>query len=199
MPAVVTVNSERAEQSELRVNRALAHFWAQAQGAQARRLSGRVKRGRVGGVWSAASFQSHDAILRLVAIAEDFSIGHFVDIVEPLLPSDPVVATLWDAELDRSGDTWHQRNALWKRYKNVIYSAFPQSDPLDGFIEARNSIAHGLGGLTRKQQRKWDSTTGKLRHASIRVEGESLVLDATHVEQCAIVVKAYIGWLDAKS
>lgn len=195
----MTFNSERAEQSESRANRTLAHFRAQVDNDQARAPRGRMRRETIGGVASGRTFQSHDAILRLVAIAEDFSIGRFVDVVETVLHADPVVAALWEAELDRSSDTWDQRKDLWKRYKNVSVSDFPQRDPLTGFIEARNSIAHGLGGLTRKQLRKRASAAGRLSQANIRLRGESLVIDAAHVEHCAVVVKAFIGWLDDKS
>lgn len=195
----MTVRSERAEQSESRANRALAHFRAEVDNDQAYAPRRRMRRATMRSVASPRTFQSHDAILRLVAIAEDFSIGRFVDVIESVLPHDPVVAALWDAELDRSSDTWDQRKDLWKRYKNVSVSDFPQRDPLTGFVEARNSIAHGLGGLTRKQLRKRASATGRLTHANIRLRGESLVIDATHVEHCAIVVRAFIGWLDDKS
>lgn len=194
----MTFNTERGEQSEFRVNRALAHYRAQVQAAQGRSVRSRITRRAPVGAGLGVTFQSHDAILRLVAIAEDFSIGHFVDVVEPLLPADAVVAALWDAELDRSSDTWPQRLALWERYKNVRFTTFEKSGALSGFIEARNSIAHGFGELTRKQRKKSDSAKGKLLNANIRVQGESLIIEATHVEQCASVVKAFIAWLDVK-
>lgn len=195
----MTVKSERAEQSESRANRALAHFRAQAQHGQTRRLSRGLRRRTRSEVGMARTFQSHDGILRLVAIAEEFSITRFVDVVEVVLPSDPLVSALWDAELDRSSDTWPKRDELWKRYKDVNLREFPRRGPLNGFIEARNSISHGLGRLTRRQLRKREATTERLLEANIHVQDESLVIDTTHVEQCATVVKAFIDWLDARS
>ena len=195
----MTFNSERAEQTEARVNRALAHYRVQVQADQLRSPSGRMRRGTVGSAASSRSFQAQDAILRLVAIAEEFSIGRFVDVIEALLPADQLVSALWDAELDRSSDTWGRRNTLWKRYRSVDISAFALRDPLEGFIEARNSIAHGLGDLTRKQLRRRASAIEKLRRANVGVQGTGVVIADTDVEHCARVVNAYIAWLDASS
>lgn len=189
------VSSERAEQSEARANRALAHFRLQSAGESARVGSGGLRGGTTAS--GASALQSHDAILRLVAIAEEFSTGRFVDAIEIRLPSDPVVSALWEAELDRSGDTWPKRNELWKKYKNVNIKAFHHHKELQGFIQARNSITHGLGGLTRRQLRNRIATVRELRDANIDLRGDSLVIDASHVEACAAIVKAFVLWLDA--
>jgi hypothetical protein len=191
----VIVSSERAEQSEARANRALAHFRLQSAGESARVGSGGLRGGTTAS--GASALQSHDAILRLVAIAEEFSTGRFVDAIEIRLPSDPVVSALWEAELDRSGDTWPKRNELWKKYKNVNIKAFHHHKELQGFIQARNSITHGLGGLTRRQLRNRIATVRELRDANIDLRGDSLVIDASHVEACAAIVKAFVLWLDA--
>lgn len=185
------VTSERAEQSTSRANRALAHF-------RAHRASGPMGVLRdPATVGDTAIYHAHDAIMRLVAIAEEFSIGRFVDAIEPLLPSDPIVSSLWEAELDRSGDTWHRRNALWKTYKSVNVATFPQHKELQAYIQARNAITHGLGGLTRRQVRRRTTTVTDLRHANIALRGNALLLSASDVEACAAVVKAFIAWLDA--
>ncbi|MDP8910417.1 MAG: hypothetical protein M3N47_15160 [Chloroflexota bacterium] len=137
----------------------------------------------------AATYHAHDAIMRLVAIAEEFSIGRFVDAIEPLLPSDAIVSSLSEAELDRSGESWHKRNALWKTYKSVNVTTFPQDKELQAYIQARNAITHGLGGLTRRQIRRRAATAAELRHANIALRGNALLLGAADVEACAAVVK----------
>jgi hypothetical protein len=187
----MSVSSERAEQSEARANRALAHFRLESAGGSA---SGSL-RGETSAT-VASTFQSHDAILRLVAIAEDFSSGRFVDAMEVLLPSDPIVSALWEAELDRSADTWPKRNVLWRKYKNVTVKDFPRHRELQGFIQARNSITHGLGSLARRQLRNRAETAKELGDAGIDFRGDSVVIDASHVEACAEIVKAFVLWLD---
>jgi hypothetical protein len=190
----VIVSSERAEQSTAKANRALAHFRIHYAIGSADGAAGRLG-------WTTAAgeptFQSHDAILRLIAIAEEFSIARFVDVIETLLPSEPVVSALWEAELDRSGDTWPKRNILWKKYLNVKIKDFPYNKDLQGFIQARNSITHGLGSLTRRQLRSRATTAQELRDAGIRLHGDSLTIDASDVEACATTVKTFVGWLDA--
>jgi hypothetical protein len=188
------IPSERAEQSEIRANRALAHFRSQRAQPPAGSASGGLRGWPVEA--GEPAYESQDTILRLVAIAEEFSIGRLIDAIEVTLPSDPIVSALWDAELDRSGDTWPKRTALWKKYKRVNVKEFPQHTQLQGFIHARNSIAHGLGALTRRQLRNRTSTTQALRAANIRLHGDRLVIDSTHVEVCALVVKEFVGWLD---
>lgn len=195
----MTVVSERAEEAQVRVNRALAHFRDQVEGDETR--PGAADFGRTtSGAWATGkNFHLHDAVLRLVAIAEDFSIGRLVEVVEATLPPDPIVSELWETVLDRSGDGWDQRDKLWKRYQHVDVAAFPQRQALVGFIDARNAIAHGLGGLTRRQLRKRDRTIGRLEKANIQLVGDLIVIDASHVEACASVVKAFIDWLDRSS
>jgi hypothetical protein len=191
----VIVSSERAEQSETRANRALAHFRLQSARRSASGESSGLRR------WTtapgASTFQTHDAILRLIAIAEEFSTGRLVDAIEVELPSDPIVSALWEAELDRSGDTWPKRNALWKKYKNVNIKAFPLHKELQGFIQARNSITHGLGSLTRRQLRNQAGAAQELQDANINLRGDALIFNASHVEACAEMVKAFVVWLDA--
>ena len=110
---------------------------------------------------------------------------------------DPHVAELWDGLLERGIDTWPQRARLWQSHFGVDMSAFPQADPLDGFVDARNAIAHGLGTLTRKQLRKRSRHVGHLRHAGITLAGDDLVIDESDPKRCADVVKGFVTWLDA--
>ena len=145
-------------------------------------------------------FNSHDAILRLVAIAEDFSFGRLADKTEHLLPVHHLVDLLWDSELDRSGDTWHGRLGLWQRLYGVnVRDTFPSYSALAGFIEARNAITHGLGELTRRQRGARERTRQRLRQAGVGVQHDAVVVLEEQVEFCAQVVREFIVWLDARS
>src|SRR5205085_11567759 len=91
-------------------------------------------------------FPEHDAILRAVAIAEDFSLTRLVEATEDLLPQKRVFLELWRTEQKQSLETWPRRLDAWKRLHDVrIQAKFPARLQLLGFIEARNAIAHGLG------------------------------------------------------
>jgi len=194
----VRVVSERADQSLIRVNRALAHFRRQTERLLAGAEFGVAPRQAIGAQSAATTiYDSQDAILRIVAIGEDFSIARLVERMDQILPQDPTVLKLWDAELARSGDAWEKRSELWKQYLAVDIGEFPGRDPLRGFIAARNAIAHGLGSLTRKQLQKKQRIVGSLNAAGIEVHGEAIVVNASHVEECARVVKSFIQWLDS--
>jgi hypothetical protein len=191
---VTLVLSEQAEASTISANRALAHFRLLTQTSPVRRSrildSGQTDAGAI-------RFHTHDAILRLVAIAEGFSISKLVETTERKLPADRIVELLWDSEFERSGDTWDSRYRLWERLHEIPRGDFDDRDALDGFIAARNSIVHGLGELTRQQLRGRKKTVSRLGHARIKVMAdERLDIDSTHVEQCAVVVKHFIAWLD---
>jgi hypothetical protein len=194
----MTIYSERAERSRNLVNLALAHY-RQTAGSTERVRLGLPRSPRRRGRRSAVpeTFRTHDAILRIVAVAEDFSFSQLIDVTEARLPTDRIVQSLWDSELERSGDTWGRRLELWRRFHEVrIGDSFSSYAELNGFIEARNAIAHGLGQLTRKQLRDRGKTVGRLANADIHLHGNTLVVTATHVERCATVVKDFIIWLD---
>jgi hypothetical protein len=191
--------SERAESSCGLANVALAQYREQrvASAQRSRRPTLIARRERQ--VASLTDrFRSYDALTRLVAIAEEFSVSRFIEASEARLPDDPFVELLWDAELDRAGDTWPKRTAAWETYHAVKLSSFPSHNALQGFIEARNAIAHGLGELTRRQLRQRTRTAGRLKNAGIPIQGNALGVSADNVEVCAEVVKSFVVWLDGQ-
>ena len=146
-------------------------------------------------------FRIEDALSRLLAIAEEFTFGLLVELTERQLPSDALVATLWEEHVNRETDTWEQRLGAWNRLHEVaIASEFPRHEPLQGFIQARNAIVHGLGVLTRKQTntpKRRNRTISRLGAADIFVTtGDRLVLSVDHVAACASVIRSFIEWLD---
>src|SRR5688572_10326371 len=115
--------SSRAEFSRDEAHRALAHYRDQQVLAV-----GPGRRGNRGaGVLAASSstYNARDAMLRLIAIAEDFSFARLVEVGESRLPEGEFARLLWEAELDRSADTWDQRNSLWRKYLGVSFGTFP--------------------------------------------------------------------------
>src|SRR5687768_13328724 len=101
--ALTTVDSDRAERAAALVNTTLAHFRDTTDDL----LVGLRRRGRT----SVSVVRRHDhpvrtelathaALLRLVAIAEDFALAALVATTERLLPSAPsFLETMWEREL----------------------------------------------------------------------------------------------------
>jgi hypothetical protein len=132
----------------------------------------------------------------LVAIAEEFTYGLLLELTSRKLPADTRVSALWDSHVDRETDTWEQRIATWRLIHSISIPSSPRYDVLFAFIQARNAIVHGLGSLTRKQLRDRTKSVARLRAARISVSGTQLVLNDSHVEQCADAVRRLIRWLD---
>jgi hypothetical protein len=191
---MAAVISARAEESIGRANRTLAIYRQQETGGS---FGATMDTGANHGRAPLIQFYTESAILALISVGEEFSFSRLVDMTEERSPSDPIVSLLWDAELARSGDTWTQRDELWKRYFGIAAGGFSDRASLLGFVDARNAIAHGLGTLTRKQLLQKPKVTARLAQAGIALHGSSVILEPRHVEKCAVVVKGYIRWLDA--
>ncbi len=70
-----------------------------------------------------------------------------------------------------------------------------------GFVEARNTIMHGLGELTRKQSRSPEllkRTASRLGHAHLVLDGSRLVLDSTAVDEAVTASVDLVKWLDIR-
>jgi hypothetical protein len=134
-----------------------------------------------------------------MSIADEFTYGLLVDVTEAKLPSDRRVALLWENYVEGQTDTWPLRFAAWKNLHGIPFDDFPRYHPFRGFIEARNAVIHGLGGLTRKQLKKPNTAEGRLRAAHISLRGTRLVLDVDDATACAQVVRDLIDWLDHRA
>jgi hypothetical protein len=197
--ALRTIYSSTAERSAALLNRALALYRDQ-QAATAPSPQPRIPPllGNLG--VDRQTLIAHDAIFRLVAVAEDFSLLRLIEITEDLLPAGRLVEVLWEGELDRSMDTWDSRLGAWSRLHQIeVKSQLPRYDRLDGFIQARNAIAHGLGQLTRKQSGNRAATVQRLAAAGIKTNGDVLILGLENVETCAAVCESFVLWLDEQA
>lgn len=143
-------------------------------------------------------FAANDAVLRLVAIAEDFVSTLLIELTERRLsPVQPLTQALWQAEIGRVDTTWERRVSAWTRLHGVDmkrdFSCFAE---LEGFIAARNAITHGLGELTRRQLADRANHARHLAAAGIALENRRVIIGAANVDSCADVARALIRWLD---
>jgi hypothetical protein len=191
---------ERSEISLAHVNRTSARFAAETAARRRRRigLPSRLLATSLPSAyeesWNVSRVE--DALVRLIAIAEEFSYGLLLEVTDLKLPTDDRVTTLWETHVDRETETWEQRIATWRRMHALSIPASPRYDVLFGFIQARNAIVHGLGSLTRKQLRDRAKSVARLKAARITVAGDRLELNDRHVDGCADTVRAFIRWLD---
>src|SRR5438105_5061120 len=118
------VLTESAEQAQALIMRGLAHyrevtapFDVRIQWSQALRGRHRIRLGRRARL--ASHLPEHDALLRIVAIAEDFSLVRLVDLTEDLLPPGRLTSALWTTEQQASLETWPRRMDAWKRLHGI--------------------------------------------------------------------------------
>jgi hypothetical protein len=181
------IPSARAEAATYRVNEVLAGFRTRSVGL----VAGSEE----------AHQAARDAILHIVSIAEMFAGEHLVDIAEQRLPDDDLVLRIWDERMPRIVRDWIGRKAGWKQLfdLNWTYRYWPE---LNGFITARNIIAHGMGELTRSQLQRGairDSVSKSLTSAKLTLRGRKLVPMDADVERAGRRVAHFVTWLDEQS
>jgi hypothetical protein len=142
-----------------------------------------------------------DALLRLVTTAEMFAGEHLLDLMDQRLPTDDLVARLWDERAPRIIRDWPNRLGAWNDLFDVEWR-YAHWTEVNGFVTARNIIAHGMGRLTRSQLRKGrvrEDILTKLGQAKLKLDGHELVLSDADIERCAGRVVEFVGWLDRES
>lgn len=142
-----------------------------------------------------------DASLKLVALSEMFASERVIEMVERLLPTDPLSQRLWDERADNATRDWPGRRRAWKLCGLDWYPDREWGE-LDGFISARNVIAHGMGSLTHSQLRRGaikPDFMSKIGAARLTLDGDRLLIAADDVERCGARVSHFIKWLDSTS
>jgi hypothetical protein len=130
-----------------------------------------------------------------------FAGEHLLDMAEQQLPAHELVMRVWEERTPRILRDWTNRRSAWKELFDVKWS-YRNWNELQGFLTARNIIAHGLGRLTRSQLRRGkirSGVLGQLGAAGLRLDGHRLILDDSGVERCGRRVKHFIAWLDDAS
>lgn len=200
--ALAEVETDRAERATALLNTTLAHFRDTTDELLfGLRRSGRsaisVVRRRDRPVRT--ELATHAALLRIVAIAEDFALAALISTTERLLPSTPrFLEAMWERELGAARD-WPSRRKAWKKLHRVnIQDRFSAFGSMDGFIAARNIAAHGVGNLSPKQLADTDLPR-RLDRSGISIVGGRIELSSDHIENCAFVGLLFIAWLDRES
>lgn len=187
--------SDQAEQGIVRINRDLANFrWRRERLIAS---NSRLSPGRDGFVDST----EEDALLRVVASAEHFATGLLLAVVQSQHSSWGWSVQKVESVTRNAAGTWPQRRTAWNEVGTDL-SLFAEDRALQGFVEGRNAIAHGLGRLTWRQTQSpsaHQATLTALGAAGLRVVDNRLRLTALNIEACGKLGKDFIYWLDGRS
>lgn len=109
---------------------------------------------------------------------------------------DLFVRTLADEVRKGSLRDWNQRAAAFKTYHGVALTQCARWSEVDAAREVRNCVAHGLGRLTPRQQT--GAIRGKIQRAGVTLRGDTILIDASALEQCVRVGVAFIVDIDRR-
>lgn len=147
-----------------------------------------------------SEMSAHAAIGSMVASAEHYSVAVTMDKLHSTLPAQPRLAADALTELDKRIESrWPERVGAWRTWFGVDANASVDFRRLLAFVEARNSILHGRGRLTRQQlgSDAGRSVIDKLVSVDVQVILGRIKVDAQAVNTCALVAKGAMLWLDA--
>jgi hypothetical protein len=143
-----------------------------------------------------SEFLPQSAVVRLVTIAEEFTVGRLEDAGRRKIGEDDAFSDgLWKPQFDQAEKNWPGRISLWKLLDVDVSRGFGSFPALTGFVDARNAVSHALGAMTSKQAMD-SGIKGRLKAAGVRLVGTRLILEREDVERCASITYEYIHWLD---
>ena len=115
-------------------------------------------------------------------------------------PAAEVANSLLDAHLITASLRWDSRIESFREHLGLSFGdaakGFPSWARLKGMIEVRNSIAHGLGGLTRIQRKNPIRTAGRCSQACVRIEAGELIVSEASLKAAVVVAEDFVEWLD---
>lgn len=135
------------------------------------------------GAYSFDQVRYQSEYLRLVSIVEayiDTCGGQQFDLRNR--GRDDFVRNLTAEVNETSLKGWDERKAAFKKYHGVTLGERAYWSDIDAAREVRNSIAHGLGRLTPRQQNS--VTKRKMRGVGVSLSGMNLIIGDAAVERC---------------
>ena len=137
----------------------------------------------------------------IVAVGEEFVREALLDCSEnQLAATTQLHAALWsygEANADRS---WPNLRDCWKEWHGVDFAGFIRQSDMLALIDARNTVVHGLGELTRKQTRKdgGSAVIARLSQIGIPVTAGRIDIPPAAIGVAREVVISLITWIDGE-
>ncbi len=167
------------------------------------RLPNPVLRGRIRGAASSVVLGTYDfsqvraqsEYLRLVSIIEayvDSCSSHLFDI--RAIGKDIFFTSLITEACNKATATWEERKTSMLKHHGVKMTQCKAWCDIDAAREVRNSIAHGLGRLTGRQNNS--KTRKKMEKVGIAFSGDALVIEEAALTRCTDSAVAFIEDLD---
>jgi hypothetical protein len=91
--------------------------------------------------------------------------------------------------------SWSARHKAFKRHHGVDLRRCAEHHRLEGAVEVRNAIAHGLGRLTTRQLMS-SETVKHLSKVDVPIRNGYVALERHHLEDCGDYTRAYLVSVD---
>lgn len=148
------------------------------------------------GPYDFGQVRAQSEYLRLVSIVEAFvdtCCNHLFDLKTQ--SHDLFVHNLTAAAADQAYQSWDAREKAFATYHNVRLRSCTRYNEVEAAVQVRNAIAHGLGSLTRRQNKKH---MRKMATVGITFRDRSLVIDASSLYLCVQSSVAFVTDLDVR-
>lgn len=141
------------------------------------------------------------SLLRLLSIAEAFLMNRLVEVAEPLAdPSGTILRMqIWTRAEEKATGTWDAMAQHYKSWLGVSLANQQCFKDLKSCTEARNAVAHGIGTLTRRQQRQAPKVTAALLSQNFTVVGHAVTVPEAALATTLRVCAETILWVDGQT
>ncbi len=145
--------------------------------------------------YSSLNRSSALALASMVSTCEDYCQAALTALVEHgLKPANATGELLWDHVVESTFTSWNAHLQLWRRWGVEVLKS-PEYKALAGFIAVRNSAVHGLGEMTRVQQRSAQAKKD-IASTGLKVAGNRVIIDEAALRSCRTVCADFMRYLD---
>jgi hypothetical protein len=147
----------------------------------------------------ATSSSALSAISEIVTHVEVFVVESFTEHARVIVEKAPQpIPDIVMATVSKSVESnWTERRNFLKSWLGVESNAVPWWRSWNGFVEARNAWAHGLGRLTSRQ-RKNQEAVANIQVAGLDLRSSQIFAREDDVRRCATVAVEVVQWIDGR-
>lgn len=139
---------------------------------------------------------AQSTFLRLVSVAEATVDSLGTELTnQTIAAADRTVRMLALEKELATSSSWRMRRRSFRRHHGIDLQKCRDYKRLEGAMEVRNAIAHGLGRLTTRQVTSKE-TLGYLRRIEVDVVNGFVRLQSSHVEACASYCGSFLKAID---
>lgn len=153
------------------------------------------------GTYELGNARAQAYFFRIVTIVEAYTDAALEAMFRGVVPAtSPAAIRLLEAHLLDATQRWEARKKSFAEHHALplgdVAVGFPGWSKLDGMIEVRNSIAHGLGSLTRQQRQSPMRTAARCSQVGVRIDAAEVLVDDVSLGTAARVAEDFVRWLD---